>query len=607
MKPMLLTTSETIPAGKGWTYEAKYDGFRCILVWEPNGIMLFSRTGKVLNEKFPEVVDYCKQIQERLVAHLPLTLDGELVHLINPFKSEFSTVQARGRMRNEQVIQQHRKDFPCHYMVFDLVKYKGEDLTGLPLQKRKTKLRKLFGKIPSSESSQLQAVESFKDPKEVWERIIENLGEGIVAKRKSSTWSNEKRSPHWVKVKNWRLVNVIITQYDKMNGYFTGAVHRDGELVNVVTFLHGLSEEETDTLRKLFHENGHRTSETVWELAPSVCATIACISFDGRHLREPRFHSFDFEIEPGQIQWKLMLRQLSPLPPSFQMTHPDKPVWPELGLVKDDYLLYLQQAASFMLPFLKNRLLTVIRYPHGVPGERFYQKNAPDYTPEFIQTEWEEDIRYIVCQDGKSLLWLGNQLALEYHIPFRTIDTECPTEIVFDLDPPSVQEFSLAVEAALRMKAIFDRFQLTSFVKTSGGKGLQLYVPLPYNRFSYEETRVFTKFVCDFLCEQEPAWFTTERMKKKRGNKLYLDYVQHQEGKTIVAPYSPRGNEQGLVATPLRWEEVTSSLRPEQFPIPVVLERMKTIGNPFRNFRPVGEAQPFDAVLNELTSLLGRP
>lgn len=217
---------------------------------------------------------------------------------------------------------------------------------------------------------------------------------------------------------------------------------------------------------------------------------------------------------PSDVTWEGLLRQLNPLPETITITHPDKPIWPALGLIKDDYIYYLQQIAPYMLPFLKERLLTAIRFPHGVPGESFYQKNAPEYTPEFIKTKVHEDIEYIICQDIESLLWLGNQLAIEFHIPFQTVSTTYPTEIVFDLDPPSVDEFSLAIEAATRMKAIFDNLNLTCFVKTSGGKGLQLYIPLPKDTFSYDECRVFTEFVCRFLCEQEPKWFTTERLKK---------------------------------------------------------------------------------------------
>ena len=110
-----------------------------------------------------------------------------------------------------------------------------------------------------------------------------------------------------------------------------------------------------------------------------------------------------------------------------------------------------------------------------------------------------DDIHYLVCNNLEALLWLGNQLALELHIPFQTLQTVHPTEIVFDLDPPSVEQFSLAVTGALDLKEIIDYFKLQSFVKTSGGKGIQLYIPLPENAFTYEEVRVFTEFVCRFM------------------------------------------------------------------------------------------------------------
>ena len=299
-----------------------------------------------------------------------------------------------------------------------------------------------------------------------------------------------------------------------------------------------------------------------------------------------------------------MQRQLHPIPPAIQITHPDKPVWPAIDIKKDDYLFYLQQIAPHLLPFLHDRLLTAIRFPHGVPGESFYQKNAPDYTPDFIATKRKDDIRFIVCNDLQSLLWLGNQLTLEFHLPFQTVKTDYPTEIVFDLDPPSVSAFSLAIDAALKMKVIFDQFNLQSLVKTSGGKGIQVYIPLPKDTFTYEDTRVFTEFVCHFLCDQEPERFTIERLKKNRHNRLYLDYVQHAEGKTIIAPYSPRGNEQGLIATPLYWEEVNDKLRPTLFPMPVILERIKNQGDPFKNFRQIGEEQKFEVVLNQLRDLV---
>ncbi|WP_262173548.1 DNA ligase D [Saccharococcus sp. Marseille-Q5394] len=610
MKPMLMMDTDELPEGKDWLYETKYDGFRAILQWDKEGIQLFSRNEKLLNDIFPEIIEDCRRIEHMIKPFLPLVFDGELVCLQNDFKSEFAIVQTRGRMRKKEVIAHHSNVFPCQYIVFDLLVLKGKDVSGKVLEKRKVDLKKCFEQVglPTTvhyrHESLIQLIETFTDETELWDRVRLNNGEGAMAKRVKSVWSNEKRTNQWLKVKNWRLVTVIITRYEQVNGFFTGAIYRDGQLVEITTFKHGMSDEELKTLSELFLKNGRHIGDSVYEIEPSICANINCISFDGKHLREPRFHSFQFEVNPDDCQWRQLLRQVNPIPDKIQITHPDKPVWPKQGLVKDDYLLYLQSAAPFILPFMKERHLTLIRFPHGVPGEKFYQKSVPDYAPDFVKTSRDEDIDYIVCNDITTLLWLGNQLALEYHIPFQTINTKMPTEIVFDLDPPSVEEFSLSVEAALRLKAIFDQFQLTSFIKTSGGKGLQVYIPLPVDTFTYDDTRIFTKFVSDFLVDQEPQWFTTERLKKNRGNKLYLDYVQHHEGKTIVAPYSPRGNELATVATPLNWEEVGASLRPEQFTIRSVTERMKTIGDPFLEFRKVGDVQPFEVVLEQLRGLL---
>ncbi|MFC7687250.1 DNA ligase D [Ureibacillus sp. GCM10028918] len=609
MKPMLLTSANTVPTNNDWIYEVKYDGFRCILEWDTNGVTLVSRNDKELTEYFPEIVQFCHDIRDQISSYLPIALDGEIVYLQNDYKSDFSTVQSRGRMRTNKTVSESSEKFPCNFMAFDLLKLKGEDLTQTTLEVRKNKLHSLFKSLllPLSPSSKnkgsLQLVEVFNNSEALWNGIKEWNGEGMVAKKKSSLWESGKRTSLWLKVKNWRIVTIILTQFDQTNGYFNGAVYSDDEIIEITTFRHGLADEELQTLASFFQTNGTKTSTTTWTLPPSICIDVACIDFDGKKLREPRFESFRFDVDPTEVTWSRMLRGLNPVPESVAITHPDKPVWPVVGLVKDDYIYYLQEIAPFFLPFLKNRLLTSIRFPHGVPGESFYQKNAPEYTPSFIETCVEEDIEYIVCNDMKTLLWLGNQLAIEFHIPFRTIDTKYPTEIVFDLDPPSVDHFSLAIEAALSMKAIFDKFNLQSFIKTSGGKGLQIYIPLPKDTFTFDETRIFTEFVCRFLVEQNPKWFTIERMKINRENRLYLDYIQHAEGKTIVSPYSPRGNEHGLIATPLEWQEVNSSLSPKTFTISAVLERIKTKGDLFQDFYAVGETQPFGAVLTTLVQL----
>ncbi len=288
----------------------------------------------------------------------------------------------------------------------------------------------------------------------------------------------------------------------------------------------------------------------------------------------------------------------------LDITNPSKVLWKKKNIVKLEYLQYLIEVSPYLLPFLQQRHLTVLRYPNGIDEEYFYQKSCPSYAPNFISTDLLEDINYIVCSDLPTLVWLGNQASIDLHTPFNTIYSSKPSEIVFDLDPPSRNEFNLAVEGALIMKEIFDRLDLISFIKTSGNKGLQVYIPLPEDTYTYEETRIFTEFIANFLTNKEPKWFTTERMKKKRDNRLYVDYLQHAAGKTIIAPYSLRGNDEALVATPLFWQEVSSTLSPTQFPMESIIERIKNRGCPFNDFEASKKQQDFSKVMDWLKETL---
>ncbi|MER2000611.1 MAG: DNA ligase D, partial [Lysinibacillus sp.] len=596
-----------VPVSSGWIYETKYDGYRCLLIWEKDNAspVLQSRNGNTLNEMFPEVVHFCKGLYEQIADELPLVLDGELVYLTNNYASRFAVVQKRGRMRKKQSIATHLTAFPCHYVAFDLIERKGKTLGNSRLSTRKQQLQELFKRlelplVQYRNPKRLQLMEMFEDEDLLWAKVKNCNGEGIIAKKSTSKWLAGTRTKNWLKVKNWKYVDVIVMKLDRANQFFIGSVYDGDALVEIVTFKHGLSEEELQVLTTLFVTNGTAISTNIYSLPPSICVSIACIDFAGDKLREPMFHAFQHHLEPSQCNWEQLQRQVQPIPETVSVTHSDKPVYPAVDVTKDDYLLYLQTVAPFMLPFLKNRLLTVIRYPHGVPGESFYQKHRPDKLPSFVETHVEEDIEYILCNNLETLLWLGNQLAIEFHIPFQPYNTERPTEIVFDLDPPSVADFQLAVDAALKMKVIFDQFGLESFVKTSGGKGLQVYIPLPVDQFTYEQTGTFTEFVCKFLEAQFPDYFTTERMKKKRGNRLYLDYVQHRTGKTIIAPYSLRGNELGCVATPLKWEEVGATLSPDLFTITSFVKRIEQVGDLFLHVREVGQRQKFSEALKKL-------
>ncbi|MFB4212695.1 DNA ligase D [Shouchella sp. JSM 1781072] len=602
MKPMLATTASELPEGDHWRYEVKYDGYRCFLHWDENGPRLFSRNEKELTSLFPEIIDACTEMKPKISNHLPLLLDAEIIFKVNPYQSNFSIVQRRAKLRTATQIKKYAQRLPVTLMIFDLLVDKGVSLVAQPLKDRK----QILSSLPF-DSPVLPIIETFQTTSEIQSIIEQYHGEGTIAKKDTSAYET-KRSRQWLKVKHYQYAHVILTEYEKGNGYFQGAVYRGNKLVPIVHFSNGLKAEDRSMLATLFERNGTRMNKEKWSLPPSICVKIGCIGFDGVHLREPFFHSFLLEEEAEHCTWQSLFQQINPLPTKVDITSGDKPIWPAINIEKIDFLQYLHTVAPAMLPFLTERLLTTIRYPHGSNGESFFQKNCPDYAPAFIETYQKDDIDYVVCNSTESLLWLGNQLALEYHLPFQKKDQTRPSELVFDLDPPDVNHFSLAVKAAIALKEVIDSFGLQVYLKTSGNKGLQLYLPLPEDQFTYEETRVFCRFISTYVVEQNPDLFTLERLKKNRKDRLYVDYLQHDDGKTIIAPYSPRGHVRGWVATPLYWEDVTPKLEPSMFTLPTVLKRLQAEGDPFRTFRHNLDEQgkQFTQVLHQLNKLLAQ-
>ena len=281
------------------------------------------------------------------------------------------------------------------------------------------------------------------------------------------------------------------------------------------------------------------------------------------------------------------------------ISNPDKLLWPQAGVSKLDYLAYLLEVAPCLLRYTRNRLLTVIRYPHGVEGKHFYQKNLPAYAPAWIPTAVWENTRYPVLNDLPTLIWMGNQAALEWHVSFHEISDEIPTELVFDLDP-STPDFADAIDAALKLKEVLDELQLPSWIKTSGASGLQVYVPIE-RKYRFAETRRVGEFIARYLVDKYPRSLTIERLVKNRGKKLYIDYLQHWRGKTLAAPYSTRAKPDATVSAPLRWEEVPS-IHPTQFTVHTMPERLQQTGDLFAPLLSPLNRVSLDPILSFLAS-----
>ncbi|MDC3414589.1 DNA ligase D [Terrihalobacillus insolitus] len=372
----------------------------------------------------------------------------------------------------------------------------------------------------------------------------------------------------------------FILGLETQNERFLLGVIRKNTIVQMGTFSKGLNKSEKKSLMEAIRKHDNNTSNKTIRTEPGICVEIYFKTIEENQLIDPTFHSFHLKLNWKECTWDRLILDNT----QVQITHPDKMIWDHHNINKENFISYLIHISPFILPFLENRALTTIRYPNGIYNESFYQKNCPDYAPNFIRTAEKDDINYIICNDLSTLLWLGNQLAIEYHVPFQTINLENPLEIVFDLDPPDRDAFHLAIKAATEMKKIFDTFEIKSYPKLSGNKGIQIHIPIKDSSLTYDKTRIFTEFIARYLVERHPQYFTIERLKKNRGNKLYIDYVQHAQGKTIICPYSTRGRDRPTVAAPLYWDEVNKNLKVEKYDIPFVLKRLTTHECPFHDF-----------------------
>lgn len=602
---MLPTLSFEIPKGNDWVYETKYDGFRAFLIMNKDEIRFISRNGKSLLKQFPEAVTFYEQNKEKIEPYFPLILDGELTILANPYKSNFFAMQKRGRLQSETKIKEAMKKTPATYLVFDLLQLKGKDLKKYPLYERKKLLKSFFDEIQlpllpdETNPTFWQYVQYFPNFDNLWDKIKQFEGEGVIAKKISSKWEQGKRTNNWIKYKNWKKVRCFITKYDRANGYFHVAVFKNMKIFPIGLFKHGLNQEVHNVLVRIMEQNAIEVNAQMISMKPAICVELFYLQYYEDTLREPFFSKFLIGEKPENCTYEKMF-EIQPRI-EIEITHPNKPLYEKIDITKQDYISYLKQIYPFISPFLTNRLLTVIRYPHGIFGEPFFQKNCPDYAPEYVETYKHDSINYIVCNNFETFLWLGNQLAIEFHIPFQTIDKKHPTEIVIDLDPPSNEEFSWAIEAATYIKEEFvEKLGLTSFVKVSGNRGLQIYFPVSGNLITWEDAHLFTEFVAKFLIAKNENHFTIERMKKKRGNRLYVDYIQHGRGKTIIAPFSVRGNANAGVAAPLFWEELSKIKTADSISIYKMMERIKNKGNPFANFFQTVNDEPLQSIIQFL-------
>ena len=288
---------------------------------------------------------------------------------------------------------------------------------------------------------------------------------------------------------------------------------------------------------------------------------------------------------------------------SFELSRLDKVLWPQDGYTKGELINYYVEVAPYIIPHLQGRPMVFTRYPDGIDKQSFYQKNAPSSLPQWIKTypyyspDSGRDINFILVEESAALAWLANQACIEMH-PWLSCASlvDYPDFIVFDLDPSPGNSFEQIKTIAFLTRQVLNELGLRCYIKTSGSQGLHVYLPVK-NKYSYEKVRDFARTVAEIICTMQPDIATVERTVRKRGAKIYVDYMQNVKGKTLCSVYSVRPRPGATVSAPLYWDEV-NSIKPSDFTIKTILPRLQKLGE---LFAPVlTDRQSLDAAFSQL-------
>jgi len=608
VQPMLATPGKAF-SHPDWVFEIKYDGYRLLAGKEHGEVRLTSRNSHDFTAVFPEVAE--------VLASLPyddFLLDGEVVVHDAEGLPTFAGLQQRGRLTRAMDIGRAAVQWPATFYAFDMLLFDEYDLRRVALIERKRVLAKLLptcGPIRVSEHIDGAGEAMYEQLKAL------NL-EGIVAKRADSGYVS-RRSPDWIKVsarstddfavvgftppKGGRLGfgALLLAQRGIAGWVYTGRVgggFGERELKFVAGRLAEAKEGEPP-------HDPERIAGARW-VEPVF---VVEVRFKHRSpkglLRQPTFVGIRDDKNPEDC-W--LPGEEKPLPekpsrkakaraPVVNVTNPDKLFWPDEGLTKGDLVAYYRAVARWLLPYLAERPLVLTRYPDGIDGKSFYQKDAPEYAPDWIRLEtlWSEgserDIRYFVIEDEEGLAYIANMAAIPLHIwSSRISSLQHPDWCILDLDPKGAP-FTNVVKVARVIDKLCRQVELPHFVKTSGSTGLHVLIPLGA-RYTHEQSRAMAELLANCVVKQLPEIATVERHLDARDGKVYVDYLQNGHGRLLVAPYSVRPVPRACVSMPLRWNQVTSRLdmfRYDLRTVPGLLAKQK--------------ADPFEALFTSVADL----
>jgi bifunctional non-homologous end joining protein LigD len=602
----------------GWLFELKLDGFRMLASREGGAGKLTTRNGHDATAAFPALA--------RSLAALPyesLVMDGELVVPDDTGRPSFQRLQERARLTRAADIARATVEQPASLFLFDLLAVEGFDVRPLPLAERKRFLRRIVPAVGA-----LRFLEHFDaEGEKVFEQVTKMGLEGIVGKRADAPY-RAGRSPSWLKIRAERSDDFVVVGFTRPKGSRAGfgalhlGVYDRGALVYAGRVGTGFTGEQLEEYAAALDSSRRRDppfrgatpsgKEHVW-VEPRLVAEVRYLEWtEEAMLRQPVFVRFRTDKRPEECvravsgaRFPVSGDDAPRTPdtghrtPSFQFTNLSKIFWPSEGYTKGDLIAYYKAISPWLLAFLKDRPVVLTRYPDGVTGKSFFQKDAPQYAHDFVRTvrmwsaESERELNYFVCDDERSLLYIANLGAIPLHIwASRVATLETPDWCILDLDPKEAA-FVHVVTVARAIRALCDEIGLPCFVKTSGSTGLHVLVPLG-RQCTYEQSRTLGGLLARVVAAELPDIATVTRQVSKRDGRVYVDYVQNGHGRLLAAPYSARPVPGALVSAPLEWREVTPKLDITKYTIRTVPARMRRL-----------KEDPLLAVLEQKPDLVG--
>jgi len=622
LEPMLATLVDKPPRGDQWLYEVKWDGIRAIAYLDREEVRITSRSGLRCERQYPELA-----VMPHQVAAQQAILDGEIAVLDEKGVSRFHLIQPRIANADPNSIAHLARSTPVVYFAFDLLYLDGYDLRGVSLAQRRELLQTVV-----TPGGVLRVSDVFPGAGEHLLEAARALGlEGVVAKHASSSYES-RRSREWVKIKIVGEQEFVIGGFTAPQGDrdFFGALvlglYDAGELRWVGNVGTGFDQKLLAGLHAAlkplivekcpFSERPKPDKGIAWVKPELVCQVKYANWTPDHRLRAPVFLGLRNDVTARQVAREDAAAPRTELladvkeaslrvgSQTLKFTNLKKVYYPDEGYTKRDVLNYYDGVADLILPHLKDRPLSLKRYPNGIKQDYFFQKDAADSFAPWLRTERIDEIHYVFADDRASLLYLVNLGCID-HNPWmsRSPTLDNPDFILIDLDPQECL-FDKIVDAALLVKRVLDRIGLVGYPKTTGGDGMHVYIPVE-PVYTYEETRTFADLISRLAIAEDPNLFTTPRaVAKRQKNRVYFDYLQNGRSKTIAAPYVLRAYPGAPVATPLEWAEVRHGLHPTDFNITNALDRFAARGDLFAGV--LHAPQELHAALVKIEKMLGK-